>query len=230
MDKVTDWNRKRAEELNVTTNPEQWIWFEHPKHADWINKQSLFDFIEAAERHGVDPYYMLGMGMVESHLGNLHPSNPARINWDVHEPALRKLGIFEDQGTQESIRSGLIDFAARLLKEHFTKYPNDPISALQAYSGKGKTLYGGNSAVVKDLYGTTKMFGKPFQKIDFWKEKPQGKAAYELATLLKDNAAVRQIVENPKMRFQINNYLTQEEMKEAEEEEPTGLLKQLQWQ
>ncbi len=223
MDKITDWNRKRAQQLGVNEDPNRWLWIEHPKHADWIDKATVSDFVDAAEKQGIDPYYFLGMGMVESHLGNLDPDNRARVHMGAHDKALDKLGVFKDQGVNgKSIRQGLIDFAASLMKGHFKKYGKDPVTALQAYSGTGKTIYKGIPDLVEYQYGTTKVFGKPFQQIDFWKEKPQGKATYELANLLKDNEAIRQIVENPKMRFKVNNYLARKE-KDIAQVDPAGL-------
>ena len=176
-----DWKERQFRERGVGKHPEEWFYLEHPTHKDWYQKEVAKRYIGAAKSAGVDPYDYLALGVSESGLGNLHPSNPSRIDWDVHQEFLNK---GEEPESQRSIEVGAI-----LLKRALDKY-QDRLSGLQAYSGTGKTIYGGRPEVVDRLYGTTKMFGKPFQKIDFWKEKPQGKRVDELSQLLRKNQDV----------------------------------------
>jgi hypothetical protein len=182
---VKDWKERQFRQRGVSKYPEEWFYLEHPTHKDWYQKEMAKRFVSAAKDVGVDPYDYLAVGVSESGLGNLHPSNPARIDWDAHQKFLTGPG---DPGSQRSIEVGAI-----LLKEALSKYV-DRLSGLQAYSGTGKTIYGGNPKAVEALYGTTKIFGKPFQQIDFWKEKPQGKRVDAISQLLRKNPEVIDLI------------------------------------
>jgi len=153
--------------------------------SDYYSKPMMRQFINSAKKYGVDPYDFLALGISESGLGHRHPSNPTRVDIGQHFP--------QYPPPYGPPMEELVDFSAKYLAEQLKKY-SDKLSAIQAYSGTGKTIYGGSSKAVKEEYGTTKMFGRPFQEIDFWKEKPQAKRVMSISEQLKKTPEVANLI------------------------------------
>jgi hypothetical protein len=179
----SNWKERRFYETPAWENPENWFYFEHPTHSDWYSKPMAQKFMATAKDVGVDPFDFLAVGISESGLGNLHPSNPARVNWGVHDKFLRGP---EDETPERSMQVG-----ALLLKQAMDKY-KDRLSALQAYSGTGKTVYPNAPKGQRPK----KMFNRPIKEIDFWKEKPQGHRVDEISQLLQRNQAILDLMKS----------------------------------
>lgn len=205
--KFKDWKEKQYVESGVYKDPDKYIWVDHPMYSDWYSKDMITKFSIAAKKYGVDPYDYIALGIVESGLGRQHPSNPSRVLEQLHGERIQKLypefpnyltramaGESKIQILADKSRDILIDYGARYLSEQLKKYP-DKESGIQAYSGTGKTVYGGDVSFIRDVYGTTRMFGKPFQQIDFWKEKPQAKRILDTSKKLKENSDIVSFIE-----------------------------------
>ena len=206
------WKERRFYETNAHKNPDQWIWINHKTHSDWYDKDIIKRARDIAIENGIDPYTFIAKGITESHLGNLHPDNPYRLDLRLHYPEILKMierGEYNlEKGgrevsnawkTQEigtdAGRDIMMDYAAKHFKKGLNKYPKDELAGIQAYSGEGKTIYGGHPDVVRYHTGSTRSFGKPYQQIDFWKEKPQAKDTISVRNVIKDNPEVKSIVE-----------------------------------
>jgi len=196
-----NWQEKRSVETGAAEYPKGWVWIDIPKFQDYYSVETIKKFITSAKRYNVDPYDFVALGIAESGLGRTTFSNPAHIDlplhtrglwWALHEKDPTK---FRDprQLPLEEKRDLYIDYSAKLLAEKLGKY-KDKLSAIQAYSGTGKTVYGGDPETVKDLYGTTRLFGKPFSQINFWKEKPQAKRIAEISAQLKKQKSIDEYI------------------------------------
>lgn len=200
------WKEKRLHETGAAEEPGSWFYLEHPTHSDWYSLSMALKFIDAAQKYGIDPYDYLALGISETGLGNPTPSNPAmasnpaRIDWGQHEERLKKLyPEFKARGELPEVqREVSIDYGARYLSEMLNKYINDKLAGLQAYSGAGKTIYGGSPEEIKEIYGTTKFFGgRPYKEIDFWKEKPQAKRITEISDILRGMPELEGLISKP---------------------------------
>lgn len=195
-----NWKQKRQYETGAIDYPKGWMWMDLPKFADYYPKETVKKFIQSAERYKLDPNDLLALGVAESGLGMKHPDNPLRINYDAHDKEMRKrypaLQEVRDIGDAPGIRDIVIDYGTELLADSFKKY-KDRISALQAYSGTGSTLYGGPkrwAMTPGGISGEEKFFGKPIKETDFWKEKPQGKRVNEISIWLRKNEELQQMI------------------------------------
>ncbi len=174
-----DWKQKRAFDTGAFENPEEFLWMDIPPYSDYYRKEAIKQFGNSAKKHGVEPNLFTALGVAESGLGNRHFSNPTRVDLTIHEKRLKDLGYDKDYPED------LIDYSARFLSELQGKYKS-PLNAAQAYSGMGRTLYGGKADKVKQLTGSTRVFGgRDFRTINFKKEKPQGKRVLAIAEALK---------------------------------------------
>ena len=186
-----NWQEKRLVETGAAEYPKGWTWIDIPKFQDYYPVETIKKFITSAKKYNVDPNDYLAVGIAESGLGLKHPSNPSRINIDVHLDRMKQLypqlANFREISEHPRFQDISIDYGARYLGEQLGKY-KDRLSALQAYSGTGKRLYGGPARwqmTPGAFTGEEKYFGKPSTKINFWKEKPQGKRVAEISELLK---------------------------------------------
>lgn len=185
--KPQNWQEKRYNQLGVFMNPDAWTYLEHPTHSDWYQKGAIQKFAEAATRHGVDPYDFVALGISESGLGNQWPSNPTRIMLDKHGSELTRLYGMEDPSKQLGGADMLTDYGARYMRDMMRKYPNRP-DYLQAYSGTGRTFYGGNPGA------NSKWFGKPLGTINAWQDKPQAKRIMDISERLKTHPEIPDLI------------------------------------
>jgi len=163
-----NWREKRFYETGAVESPQSWFYFQHPTHSDWYKLSMALKFITAAKKYGVDPYDFTALGISESGLGNLHPSNPTRVDIGLHFPRYRDVA---NPPVNE-----LIDFSAKYLADKLGQY-KDKLSGIQAYSGTGKVPYSGQRG--------KKYFGKTIQEIDLWRDKPQAKRVLDISSRLK---------------------------------------------
>jgi hypothetical protein len=197
MPDYKDWKTKRFYETGAHEDPSSWVYLEHPKLADWYSLNAMLDFIDAAKRHEVDPSLYTALGISESGLGNQDYGNPVHIFWNKHPELQKQMEKIPDTQLEKQ-RQTIIDYGAKYLADQFKRYSGDLLSALQAYSGTGKTIYTGHPDVVKYQLDTTRVFGKPYQKINFWKDKPQANRIVGIANLLRENPELTGLFE-PKL-------------------------------
>jgi len=207
--KINSSNAKRADVLGVSENPQDWTWFvdqsKPSTHTDWYNLPTILEFANAARKYGLDPADFVALGMSESGLGNFDPGNPARVFWSKHPSLMKALSGGDDSGNlafmlpEDESRKISLDFAAKFLAEKFKQYPNDRMTALQAYSGLGNTLYGGNPDVVEYNLGSKRAFGKPYNQINYAKEKPQAQRVARLAEQVKTNPDMVNTIYSPSL-------------------------------
>ena len=185
-----NWKERRFYESGAYREPGSWLYLEHPTHTDWYSLSEMLKFIDAAEKNNIDPVDFVAMGISETGLGNQDYGNPTRINTTAHPNLYKILDKIPDTQPEKQ-HAAMIDYGAKIMKENFKKYPKDRASALQAYSGEGKTIYGGEWNNVDYQLGTTKVFGRPYEQINFWEEKPQAKRVMEIAEILKKHPDLR---------------------------------------
>ncbi len=180
-----NWKEKRERETGASLSPDEFMYLGEPtKFADWYPKEAILQFDAAARAHNLSPFDFLGLGIAESGLGYKHPDNPTRINLGVHQKEMERLypGVsFEEQdsepGQSEKRRDTNIYHGAKLLAESLSHYPEDRLSGIQAYSGTGRTPYGGGAG--------KKYFGQSIKKLNLWRDKPQAKRVVEISDALK---------------------------------------------
>jgi len=204
---ITSANINRASQLEdpraqlgpgPISNPQGWLWMQLPeKKTDWYSKDMMKQFAEAAKRHGVDPLTYIALGVAETQLGNVNPTNPAMI-YPVAHPAgfgTRKKLYGDKAETPEAS----IDYGARLLHEGYKRFPKDELAAIQSYSGTGRTIYSKPKAdsdtVTPKITSKSRYFGRPVKSIDFWKEKPQAHRVQEIAKALRQNKEFMQYLD-----------------------------------
>lgn len=186
--KYKGWKEKRQYETGALDNPKEFIWFEHPKFQDYYPKQAIAEFARAAKKFGVDPATYVSLGISESGLGYKNPSNPARINYGVHGGNIWKMvgdGIISSLDR----RGQSVEFGASYLAQQAKKYKT-PIEAIQAYSGTGVKPYGKSKAELERHLGTSKFFGTPYEKTNFWRDKPQGERVLEVLSKVKQQKEI----------------------------------------
>lgn len=190
--KFRSWQERRAYETGASQFPEKWQWLPiEPKFQDYYSVPTMQTFVQAARKNLVDPSLLLALGIAESRLGNSNPSNPLRLyNNSLNDKVLAAL----DEDESLDPRNVSIDVGAEYLADQLRKYP-DELSGVQAYSGTGKTLYKGNKDTMQEYYGSTKFFGKPVERTNFWKEKPQGKRVLGIRDQLKASPEVARLIE-----------------------------------
>lgn len=191
-EKPANWQQKRWNDLEVYNNPKGWFWFgDHKTHSDYYDVGIARLFAEKAKQHGVDPLLYVALGISESGLGNQAAEDWPRINFDAHRDEMVKL--YGDRinniarGPEEHYErmEDLVDFGARHLARSLKRYPKDLLSGVQAYSGTGRVPYGG------DTEEGHRFFGKDIDKIDLWKEKPQGKRILGIYERLKKDKGLQ---------------------------------------
>ena len=191
--KFLNWKERREFKTGALKSPKDFIWLEVGKFSDYYPKDMMKKIIKTASNYGLDPYDLLAVGIAESGLGYKNPVNPMQINLDVHEDEMRKrYPQLQTLPKQEmtghpAFPSLSIDYAGHLLDKALKEFPEDRLSGLQAYSGKGRVLYGGT---VKD----EKYFNKPSKEINFWRDKPQGKRVDRISTMIKLNEELQHLI------------------------------------
>ena len=199
-----NWKEKRFSETGAFKKPEGWIWVDHPTHSDWYQKEVINQFIISAKKYGIDPYDFIALGISETGLGNQNPGNPARINFAVHPSySIPPPEFTTSPKVFRKARGVAIDNAAEILAKQLKKY-KDKESGIQAYSGTGRTLYGGGTA--------GNWFGKPLAGQDMWKEKPHAKRVLDISSKIRENPQIKSMV-NPLP-------LGMEDIKESQLENP----------
>lgn len=161
---------KRDYQLGVYRDPNKWIWFEHPTHRDFLNKDVAGKFINTAMKYGIDPYKYLALGISETRLGNNNYSNPTQIRFDIHRDRIDKLYPLNSGMSDQDVA---IDYGGRYLKEMLDKYKGNELAGLQAYSGTGQVLYGGKAQ--------GKFFGRNQAGLRVWDEHPQANRIVDIA-------------------------------------------------
>lgn len=188
-----NWKERRWNQLNVHESPADWIYLDnHKTHADWYQKGMVQQLAEAADRYGVDPYDYVALGISETGLGNQTDANPVRIYWPAHAKAFEERYGYNPDDVQavtaEDKERHVIDYGAKYLADQFARFPNDRLSALQAYSGTGSKIYGGRTS--------GKYFGKNQQNLNAWRDKPQGRRVMELSDLLRKSPEFQEIIDS----------------------------------
>lgn len=179
------WKEKRADDLSIENEPGNWEYLDIGKYRDWYHLPTMLQYVAAAEKYGINPFDYVALGISESGLGNTDPGNPSRIYWSQHPSLTQMLSPTGMMPKEEDTRELSIDFGAKFLADKFRQYPNDRMKALQAYSGTGKTIYGGHPDVVQYQTGSTRSFGKPYQSINYWIDQPQAKRIAMIAEVIK---------------------------------------------
>ena len=199
MAEYKNWKEKRAQETEAGRYPEDWIWFDkYPKYEDYYNKDIIKRFVESAVKYGIDPYTYVALGISESGLGNKDPWNPPRIMIDKHKELEKALppGFIGGVENPETYRNSLIDFGAKYLSQQYKNFPENELKAIQAYSGLGKTIYGGHPDVVEYTTGSKRSFGKDYRKINYVKEKQQAKRVIGIREKLREEQEFIKIINN----------------------------------
>lgn len=194
------WKERRFYETGAYQDPHSWFYMDHPTLSDWYNLSTLLDFMDSAEKAGVNPLYYVALGISETNLGNKSYTNPSRIFYKSHPDLSRILAKIPDS-QEEKIRKAHLDYGAKYLASKFKEFPNDVISALQAYSGKGRTIYGGRPDMVEYITGSKRSFGKPYHKINYWRDKPQALRILEIASILQNTPELEGLFEPTVSKF-----------------------------
>jgi len=185
MSKWTPWQKERFYKTGASEEPGSWFWMNHPTHSDWYSLDMASKFADAAKSVGVDPWDFVALGISESGLGNQDYGNPTRLWWKAYPEFVENVMSKIPDSKPEEQQKAVIGQGAKILAEKIKEYPNDRTRAIQAYSGKGKTIYGGHPDVVEYQLGTKKVFGKDYRDIDFWRDMPQGKRVVTISDILK---------------------------------------------
>lgn len=74
--KFKDTRDKRAHELKVNENPQEWIFLDIPGYRDWYRKDKILPLVKAAKEYGLPTHDFVALMIKESGLGN-NPDNPS---------------------------------------------------------------------------------------------------------------------------------------------------------
>jgi hypothetical protein len=198
------WKESRAKELKVEEDPGNWFYFEDPrgitkpgKYSDWYSLSLALEAADLAEKYNI-PFTDVMSTFITETLGGKAGAgaiNPGHVLIDAHGDSLERLypnlepdwlspGYKRTQEEFDSLRTILMDYSGKLLKDALKKYPNDIIKGLQAYSGEGNQIYGGTKE--------GRFFGMPASKLGLQNPKnpsylAHGWDKYFISTFLKNH-------------------------------------------
>lgn len=224
-DAYKDWRTRRFHETGAWQDPQSWSYVPNSTHGDWYNLDNIMQFVDAATKYNVPINDYLALGVSESGLGNKHPSNPARVNYEANwENLIRlypdlvdvygvpgknnKTEMFAEAKSPELGKQVSIDFGAKRLSDLLAKNPNNRIRGIQKYSGAGKRMNVGykSSPKAKPATPESRFFGKKLKDLDFHKQPEQALRVDKISKDVSKDTRLQELINEHLMRTPIPSH------------------------
>lgn len=160
-------------------------------------KDVIEGVVNAAIRHGVNPYHALGIGLQESGL-NWEETGHV-LSWDLPDLGYTPEQI-ENMSKSEQEGNLLVGAMVKHAENAKAKGYKDDVWKLQAYNGFGKLGKNTEKGISQsgNINGVKKWYGIDVSKepLDLSKNPAYGKTILSLANMLQENPQIKQIVDS----------------------------------